>query len=81
MPSDGKEYVSQFPNANQEKYSDMREAVKGANVLYVTRVQKERFEDLNEYEKVKWAYVVDAALSVMPHQILLLCILYHECMR
>ena len=59
----------------------MREAVKGANVLYVTRVQKERFEDLNEYEKVKRAYVVDAALSVMPHQILLLCILYHECMR
>lgn len=55
MPSDGKEYVSQFSNAKQEEYSDMREAVKGANVLYVTRVQKERFEDLNEYEKVKGA--------------------------
>ena len=56
------EYVSQFSNAKQEEYSDMREAVKGSNVLYVTRVQKERFEDLNEYETVKGAYVVDAAL-------------------
>ena len=62
MPSDVKEYVSQFSNAKQEEYSDMREAVKGSNVLYVTRVQKERFEDLNEYETVKGAYVVDAAL-------------------
>ena len=39
MPSDGKEYVSQFPNTKQEEYSDMREAVEGSNVLYVTRVQ------------------------------------------
>jgi aspartate carbamoyltransferase catalytic subunit len=62
MPSDVMEYVSQFSNAKQEEYSDMREAVKGSNVLYVTRVQKERFEDLNEYETVKGAYVVDAAL-------------------
>ena len=46
MPSDGKEYVSQFPNTKQEEYSDMREAVKGANVLYLTRVQKERFKYL-----------------------------------
>jgi aspartate carbamoyltransferase catalytic subunit len=27
-------------------------------VLYVTRVQKERFEDLAEYEQVKGAYVI-----------------------
>ena len=30
------------------------------DVLYVTRVQKERFEDPAEYEKVKGAYVIDA---------------------
>jgi aspartate carbamoyltransferase len=28
------------------------------DVLYVTRVQKERFEDLDEYEKVSGAYVI-----------------------
>ncbi len=31
------------------------------DVLYVTRVQKERFEDPEVYEKVKGAYVIDAA--------------------
>ena len=48
-----KEYVETFPNAKQEEYTDMKEAVQGANVLYVTRVQKERFETEADYEKVK----------------------------
>ena len=29
------------------------------DILYVTRVQKERFEDPADYEKVKGAYVID----------------------
>lgn len=62
MPTHVKEYVENFPNAKQEQYTDMREAVKGANVLYVTRVQKERFTDIEDYESVKGAYVVDASL-------------------
>jgi aspartate carbamoyltransferase catalytic subunit len=53
MPSHVKEYVDQFPNAKQEEYSDIQEAVQGANVLYVTRVQKERFEDVKQYDEVK----------------------------
>ena len=53
MPSHVKEYVEKYPNAKQEAYTDMREAVKGANVLYVTRVQKERFEHVEDYENVK----------------------------
>lgn len=53
MPSHVKEYVETFPNAKQEEYTDMKEAVQGANVLYVTRVQKERFETEEDYEKVK----------------------------
>ena len=32
------------------------------DVLYVTRVQKERFEDPADYEKVKGAYVIDPAI-------------------
>eukprot|EP00573_Skeletonema_grethae_P002795 CAMPEP_0201689396 /NCGR_PEP_ID=MMETSP0578-20130828/3000_1 /ASSEMBLY_ACC=CAM_ASM_000663 /TAXON_ID=267565 /ORGANISM="Skeletonema grethea, Strain CCMP 1804" /LENGTH=348 /DNA_ID=CAMNT_0048174029 /DNA_START=24 /DNA_END=1070 /DNA_ORIENTATION=+ len=62
MPAHVKEYVEQCTNVKQEEYSDIFEAVKGANVLYVTRVQKERFETPEDYEKVKGAYVVDAAL-------------------
>jgi aspartate carbamoyltransferase catalytic subunit len=36
-------------------------ALAATDVLYVTRVQKERFEDPAVYEKVKGAYVIDAA--------------------
>jgi len=53
MPAHVKEYVEQCSNVKQEEYSDMSEAVKGAHVLYVTRVQKERFETTEDYEKVK----------------------------
>jgi aspartate carbamoyltransferase catalytic subunit len=53
MPLHVREYVDKFPNVKQEEYSDMRDAVQGGNVLYVTRVQKERFEDVAQYEKVK----------------------------
>ena len=42
--------------------TDLREAVRHSDILYVSRVQKERFADLVEYEKVKGSYVIDAAL-------------------
>lgn len=35
------------------------------DVLYVTRIQKERFPDMGEYEKVKGSYVVD--LDLLKH--------------
>ena len=40
--------------------TDMREAIKDADILYMTRVQRERFSDLMEYERVKSAYVLKA---------------------
>jgi aspartate carbamoyltransferase catalytic subunit len=33
--------------------SDLSSACRGADVLYVTRIQKERFDYPEEYEKVK----------------------------
>ena len=33
-----------------------------SDVLYVKRVQKERFADLKEYDQVKGAYVINKAL-------------------
>jgi len=41
---------------------DVHAVVKDVDVLYVTRVQKERFSDLAEYDRVKDQYVVDEAL-------------------
>lgn len=43
----------------QAEYNTLEEVLPETDVLYVTRVQKERFEDPAEYEKVKDAYVID----------------------
>ena len=40
----------------------LEEAAASCDVLYVTRVQKERFADAAEYERVKDSFVVDADL-------------------
>ncbi|HSL30736.1 MAG TPA: aspartate carbamoyltransferase [Anaerolineales bacterium] len=43
----------------QAEFTTLEEVLPETDVLYVTRVQKERFEDPAEYEKVKGAYVID----------------------
>ena len=43
----------------QKEYKSLEDVLPETDVLYVTRVQKERFEDPAEYEKVKSAYVID----------------------
>jgi len=40
--------------------TDLNSILQDADVFYVTRVQKERFEDAAEYEKLKDAYIIDA---------------------
>lgn len=42
----------------QAEYNKLDEVITKTDVLYVTRVQKERFTDLNEYENVKGAFVI-----------------------
>lgn len=37
---------------------DLNEALPKADILYMTRVQKERFSDMNEYEKIKDSYIL-----------------------
>jgi aspartate carbamoyltransferase len=46
----------------QTEFSSLEKALPESDVLYVTRVQKERFEDPADYEKVKGAYVIDPAI-------------------
>jgi aspartate carbamoyltransferase catalytic subunit len=47
---------------------DVHEVIADMDVLYVTRVQKERFNDLAAYEEMKNYYVVDAELMEMAKQ-------------
>ena len=42
----------------QKGYTNLEDPLAETDVLYVTRVQKERFDDPEEYEKVKGAYVI-----------------------
>jgi len=43
----------------QAEFSSLEKVLPDTDVLYVTRVQKERFEDPADYEKVKGVYVID----------------------
>lgn len=50
------EHIEQFlkrKNVKYEKISKLEEAIPIADVIYMTRIQKERFPDENEYNKVK----------------------------
>lgn len=38
---------------------DMIEAANASNILYMTRIQKERFTDLSEYERLKGSFIIN----------------------
>lgn len=61
MPQYVKDYVDSY-GLKQEEFTDLMKAVDGANVLYVTRIQFERFENVELYNNVKGCYVVDKEL-------------------
>ncbi|GAB4475289.1 MAG: aspartate carbamoyltransferase [Anaerolineales bacterium] len=42
----------------QKEYTTLDDVLPQTDVLYVTRVQKERFENMDDYESVKDAYVI-----------------------
>jgi len=48
--------------AEIEETEDLREALAVSDVVYVTRIQRERFEDPAEYEKLKGSYIINRAL-------------------
>jgi aspartate carbamoyltransferase catalytic subunit len=57
MPEEYKLYLN---NLGLEYYetADLNEVINMADIIYMTRVQRERFSDPMEYEKVKNAYVL-----------------------
>jgi aspartate carbamoyltransferase len=57
MPQDVVEEVA-ATGVPQEKYAQPDEVVAETDVLYVTRIQQERFETPEEYEKVKGVYII-----------------------
>ena len=49
-------------NMSIEKHSHLSDVISKLDVIYTTRIQKERFPDLQEYEKVKGSYRIDESL-------------------
>lgn len=59
MPQSVQDFVAGYPSVQQQVFPSLTEAVANAEVLYVTRVQRERFESDSAYDQVKGSYVVD----------------------
>ena len=58
MPKEYKLYCKEH-GIRYEEHTDFNDKViAGADILYMTRVQKERFSDLMEYERVKNTYIL-----------------------
>ena len=62
MPDEYKQYCLEN-NISFVEHEDFNEdIIAGADILYMTRVQRERFSDLMEYERVKDVYVLNASM-------------------
>lgn len=53
--------------ANFHETTNLDSVIRKTDVLYVTRVQQERFNSQTEYEAVKDAYIVDNHVSSATH--------------
>ena len=42
-----------------KEHSDLDDVLPEADVIYVTRIQRERFPDIQEYEKVRGTYTIN----------------------
>ena len=59
MPQEYKLYCKEHGIQYQEHTAFNEKVIADADILYMTRVQKERFSDLMEYERVKNIYVLN----------------------
>ncbi|MDD7530209.1 MAG: aspartate carbamoyltransferase [Prevotellaceae bacterium] len=62
MPNEYKIYCTSHGIKYQEHTDFDENVIADADIIYMTRVQKERFSDLMEYEKVKNAYILKSSM-------------------
>ena len=62
MPEEYKLYCREHGIRFEEHEDFNADVIAGADILYMTRVQRERFTDLMEYERVKDVYILRAAM-------------------
>ena len=57
LPSYVKNHIKKR-NLTYHQYTDLSEVISKVDILYMTRIQRERFSDPMEYEKVKNSYIL-----------------------
>jgi carbamoyl-phosphate synthase/aspartate carbamoyltransferase/dihydroorotase len=60
-------HIAQFVSSkgiSQERFDTLEEALPETDVLYMTRIQRERFSSLEEYEKVSMLTVVLSVFKI-----------------
>ena len=62
MPEQYKQYCKQLGIEYEETTEFSEDIINQTDVLYMTRVQRERFSDLMEYERVKNVYTLTASM-------------------
>ena len=62
MPMEYKLYCEEHGIRYEEHTELNEEVISDADIVYMTRVQKERFSDLMEYERVKNTYILKASM-------------------
>ena len=58
-------HVTDELNNKWSTHESLEDVLEKLDVLYVTRIQKERFPDIEDYKKVAGAYKIDAELLQM----------------
>jgi len=61
LPSYVKRHIKE-KKLTYHQYTDLMEVIPQADIIYMTRIQRERFSDPIEYEKVKNAYNLDNSM-------------------
>lgn len=62
MPNEYKQFCDEHGIEYHESTDFSEEIINKSDILYMTRVQRERFTDLMEYERVKDVYILRAAM-------------------
>ena len=61
IPNYIREQILEKNNIEYKEITSLEEGIKEADILYMTRIQRERFVDQSEYERLKDVYVLDEA--------------------
>lgn len=63
LPSSDKMHIKE-KGSKYNQYTKLQDVIDKVDILYMTRVQRERFLDIQDYEKVKNSYILEKSMLV-----------------